>query len=167
MREESGVRSEQNRRSAADTRHPSPLASLAKAGTVLAFDFGAKRIGVAVGESRLRIAHPVATIPAPDRRTRFAAIEQLIAEWRPDLLVVGLPAHMDGNEHEMSRRCRNFARSLEGRFRIPVHLVDERLSSRAAQSALAEAGAAHRRRKAALDPVAAQLILQSFFDEAA
>ena len=139
----------------------------AKTGTVLAFDFGAKRIGVAVGESQLGIAHPVTTITASEKQPRFAAIEQLVAEWRPVLMVVGFPTHMDGNEHEMSRRCRNFARSLEGRFRMPVRLVDERLSSRAAGAALHDAGVAGRRHKSALDPVAAQLILQSFFDAAA
>ena len=141
-------------------------ATLPVAGTVLAFDLGEKRIGVAIGETSLGIAHPLATIPGEQRQARIDAIAALIAEWTPVLLVVGLPLHMDGSEHEMTRRCRNFARSLEGRFRIPARLVDERLTSRIAAGNLHEAGVPGSRHKASIDQVAAQLILQSHFDAA-
>ena len=132
-------------------------------GTVLAFDFGEKRIGVAVGELSLRLAHPLAVIGSESNDVRFAEIAILIQEWSPVLLVVGLPAHMDGTEHELSRLCRRFAQRLEGRFKIDTVLVDERLSSAEAESALAEAGVTGKKRKPLLDQVAAQRILQTFF----
>ena len=78
---------------------------LAKTGTVLAFDFGEKRIGVAVGELAAGIAHPLTTISAADNRSRFAAIAALIDEWQPDMIVVGRPLHTDGSEHEMTARA--------------------------------------------------------------
>lgn len=133
-------------------------------GTVLAFDFGEKRIGVAMGESVLRIAHPLTTIASEVNDVRFGAIEKLIAEWRPTQLVVGLPLHMDGAEHEMTQRCRRFARQLEGRFRLPVALRDERLTSAAAEDMLAEQGRRGRQHKHLIDQVAAQQILQAWFD---
>jgi len=134
------------------------------AGTVLAFDFGEKRIGVAVGESLLGIAHPLLTISAESNDARFEAIATLIAEWRPVQLVVGLPAHLDGTEHALSRLCRKFAQRLHGRFNLPVALVDERLSSAEASQSLKQAGIAGRRQKPVLDQIAAQTILQSYFD---
>jgi putative Holliday junction resolvase len=133
-------------------------------GTVLAFDFGLKRIGVAVGDLAIRVAHPLDTIVGERAGQRFGAIAALIGEWQPVRLVVGLPAYLDGTEHEMSARCRRFARQLEGRFHLPVTLVDERLSSAEASRDLREAGIAGRRQKPFLDRVAAQRILQSFFD---
>src|SRR3569623_2391867 len=87
-------------------------------GTVLAFDFGQKRIGVAVGNLRLGLAHPLATISSASRIEQFESIFRLIREWQPVLLVVGLPLHADGIEHEQTRRSRRFARRLEGRFRV-------------------------------------------------
>ncbi len=142
---------------------PTPrITAHAKAGTVLAFDFGEKRIGVAVGDTETGLAHPLTTITASDNRSRFAAIEVLIGEWRPICLVVGLPAHADGTEHEISRLCRRFAQRLEGRFGLPARLVDERFTSRAAESALRDAGAHGRKLKAALDQVAAREILENY-----
>ena len=135
--------------------------------TVLAFDFGEKRIGVAVGDLQVRIAHPLATIAAEDNVTRFAQIEKLVAEWRPVKLVVGLPSHADGTEHEVSRLARRFAQRLEGRFGIPVVLVDERLTSRAAESRLRESGARARKIDDLLDAAAARKILESFFESEA
>ncbi len=132
--------------------------------TLLAFDFGEARIGVAVGTTELGIPHPVETIAFDDNERRFARIGALIAEWQPQRLVVGLPAHMDGTEHEMSRLARKFANRLGGRFNLPVDLVDERLSSAAASDALNETGLRGRRQKPALDQVAAMQILQGWFD---
>jgi len=139
----------------------------AAAGTVLAFDFGEKRIGVAVGESLLGIAHPLCTVDAADKRQRYERIGALVAEWRPAVLVVGLPSHMDGTEHELSRLARKFARELGGRYALPVDLIDERLTSVAAESTLAEAGVATLKRKSLIDQVAAQHILQAYFDNRA
>lgn len=136
-------------------------------GTVLAFDFGLKRIGVATGELELGTAHPLTTISGERNAQRFDEIAALVAEWQPKLLVVGLPAHADGTEHEISAQCRRFARRLEGRFNIRTVLVDERFSSAAASQALHEAGLRGRKQKPVLDQVAAQEILQTFFDSGA
>ena len=102
-------------------------------GTVLAFDFGERRIGVAVGELALGIAHPVETIDAVANQPRFSRIAALIDEWQPVLLVVGLPRRMDGTEHQMTELARKFARRLHGRFGIEIALEDERLTSAEAE----------------------------------
>lgn len=138
---------------------PSPLR-----GAILAFDFGERRIGVAVGDLEVGIAHPLQTIDDEGNNARFAVIGQLIADWKPVQLVVGLPSHDDGVEHELSRLCRRFARRLEGRFNLPAVLVDERYTSVEASQSLREAGVHGRSQKAMLDQVAAQRILQSHFD---
>ena len=148
---------------ASPTPHSSPLTPHAVTGTVLAFDFGVKRIGVAVGDLALRIAHQLITLESTQNVQRFNAIAALIKEWQPVFLVVGLPAHIDGSEHEISKLCRRFALQLEQRFKLRIVLVDERLSSHAAKLSLADSGAA--RNKTLIDQVAAQHILQSFFDE--
>lgn len=132
-------------------------------GAVLAFDFGEKRIGVAVGEWETRTAHPLETIAGEANAPRFARIGELIGEWRPVELVVGLPMSLEGEEHELSRRCRRFANQLNGRFGLPVRLVDERLTSVEAESRLREAGLSVRNNKAAVDSLAAQEILQDYF----
>jgi putative Holliday junction resolvase len=133
-------------------------------GTLLAFDFGAKRIGVAIGETLLGQARALTCICVEDNAARFAAIGKLLAEWQPLQLVVGLPRALDGSEHEMTARCRRFAQQLEGRFRLPVILVDERLSSTEAESRLAESGIHWQARKQRVDALAAAIILQDYFD---
>ena len=132
---------------------------------MLAFDFGTRRIGVAVGNTLTRKAHPLATIDAERTDARIQAIAALIAEWQPGTLVVGLPTHADGTEHDTTQRARRFARQLEGRFRLPIALVDERWTTEVAQSALEEAGITGRKGRVLRDQVAAQVILQSWFDE--
>ena len=134
-------------------------------GTVLAFDFGAKRIGVAVGDTVLKLAHPLKTIHSEKNDQRFAMIQELIDNWRPVLLVVGLPSHSDGTAHEMTRLSQRFARRLAGRFNIHVLLVDERYTSKTASASLHQAGDKKKKHKQFLDQVAAQQILQSYFDE--
>ncbi len=133
--------------------------------TVLAFDFGTRRIGVAMGNTLTRTAHLLATIDDERTDERFGAIAALVKEWEPGILVVGLPTHADGIEHDMTQRARRFARQLEGRFQLPVMLVDERWTTQAAQSALSDTGLSGREGKAVRDQVAAQIILQSWFDE--
>jgi putative Holliday junction resolvase len=108
--------------------------------TVLAFDFGTRRIGVAVGNVMLGVARPLPTIAHEANATRFAAVAALIEEWQPDVLVVGLPVHDDGTPHEMTDARERFARQLEGRFGLPVARVDERYTTEGAESALAAAG---------------------------
>ncbi|MEQ1597847.1 MAG: Holliday junction resolvase RuvX [Methylotenera sp.] len=133
-------------------------------GTVLAFDFGEKRIGVATGETILKVAHPLTTINAEENEVKFAQIANIIHEWRPCLLVVGLPMHMDNEPHLLTQLSKKFAQRLEGRFNLPVVMVDERLSSVEAARNLSEACVKGIKQKAMLDAVAAQSILQSYFD---
>jgi len=123
--------------------------------TVLAFDFGLKRIGVAVGEPELRTAHPLAAV------SRFDEIRSLIVEWQPARLVVGLPVSVNGDAHAMTRQAEDFARRLERRFKLPVARVDERFSSVEAETRLRGV------KRKNIDSVAAQLLLEQYFDEAA
>ena len=125
--------------------------------TLLAFDFGLKRIGVAVGEPELRTAHPLSAV------SRFSQIESLVSEWKPAALVVGVPLSVSGEPHAMTRQARDFARRLERRFKLPVARVDERFSSKEAETRLRGT----RAKKGEIDSVAAQLILEQYFDEAA
>jgi len=133
-------------------------------GTVLAFDFGEKRIGVAVGETLLKSAHALSTIDSEINATRFDTIAALIKEWQPSLLIVGLPTHLDGTPHEMTALAKKFAQRLEGRFNLPVMMNDERLSSVEASRKLHDAGLNSKQQKPLIDAVAAQVILQSYFD---
>ena len=137
--------------------------TLAK-GSVLAFDFGEKRIGVAIGEFELRQAHPLTTIRSEINAERFAAISALIAEWTPSRLVVGLPLAPDGTPHAMTARCTRFANQLRGRFKLPVDVAEERYSSLEAEERLREAGHDARSAKAHVDALAAQIILQGYFE---
>jgi putative Holliday junction resolvase len=146
-------------------RHPSLVTRHPSAGTVLAFDFGTRRIGVAVGDFETRLAHPLATLDVAENRARFASIERLITEWRPALLVVGLPAREDGSEHPVGKLARRFAQRLQGRFGVRAELVDEHLTSHDAEHSLRSAGARGARLKAGLDAVAAQRILETYFEK--
>ncbi len=132
-------------------------------GTLLGFDFGSRRIGVAVGETGTRLAHPVAAIAEEATEARLAAIGRLVAEWRPAGFVVGLPRHADGGEHEVARLAGKFARRLGARFGLPVAFVDETLTSAEAESRIREAGG-RARSKGDLDAHAATVILQSYLD---
>jgi len=132
----------------------------------MAFDFGVKRVGVAVGETATRLAHPLEAIATESNDARFEAIARLVAEWRPVGFVVGQPRHADGGEHEIARLAARFGRRLEGRFGLPVAYVDETLTSAEAESQLREAG---RRPKGRgdVDTLAATLILQAYLDRLA
>jgi len=134
------------------------------AGTVLAFDYGERYVGVAVGEGGVGVAHPLQTIETKDAAARLAAIAALVAEWQPERLVVGLPLRLEGERHALTRRAERFARQLEARFHLPVTLVDERLSSVEAEGRLAAIGRGGRRHKRLAHPVSAQVILQDYFD---
>jgi putative holliday junction resolvase len=143
------------------SRMNSPIPS----GTLLAFDFGTKRIGIAVGNSVTATAQPLTTINDEKNDTRFAAIAALIEEWQPAALVVGLPCYDDGTPHELTALCRRFANRLKGRFDLPILLVDERYTSAAASAALDKKGIHGRKQKSLIDQYAAQQILQAYFDE--
>ncbi|PXW93849.1 putative Holliday junction resolvase [Sphaerotilus hippei] len=122
--------------------------------TFLAFDFGRKRTGVASGNRLLRSATPLTTVAA-EGDARFDRIAALIREWQPDALVIGVPFHPDGAEHENTRLARRFGRQLHGRFRLPVHEVDERYSTTEVLSAGARDA----------DAAAAALLLEQYFHE--
>ncbi len=139
-------------------------AKVVLASTAMCFDFGEQRIGVAVGEHLLATANPLTTINNESNEIRFQIISELIQEWHPKLLVVGLPLSVDGTEHSVTQLCKKFARRLNGRFNLPVVLVDERYSSAEASNLLNQTGIKGRAQKTMLDQVAAQTILQSYFD---
>jgi len=120
---------------------------------LLAFDFGTRRTGVATGNSLLRRGQPLKTLTVQGE-ARFDAIGALIKEWQPDALVVGVPFHPDGAEHDNTRRARRFARQLHGRFGLPVHEVDERYTTVEALSQGAPDA----------DAAAAALILEQFLN---
>jgi putative Holliday junction resolvase len=122
---------------------------------VFGFDFGIKRIGIAMGNTLTGQAQPLAVVKAIDNAARFGEIGSLIAHWGPARLVVGEPRHPDGAEHEMTLRCRRFANQLHGRFGLPVELVDERYSSAVIPA----------RRGEIIDAKAAAIILQQYFDD--
>lgn len=138
--------------------------SLTADATLLAFDFGTRRIGVAIGTTRLGTARPLTTIESERNDRRFAAIAELVAQWQPQALIVGLPLHADGTAHELTARARRFARQLAGRFALPVHEVDERHTSELARAQLRGTRQGGREQRSAVDAVAAQLILQAWLD---
>lgn len=123
--------------------------------TILAFDFGLKRIGVAVGNTLLRQAQPLTIISAATNEAKFAAITDLMEQWKPVRCIVGLPLHPDGAEHEMTVRCRRFANQLHGRYDVETVTIDERYSSAVIK---------HQRGEL-IDDQAAAIILQQYFDD--
>lgn len=134
-------------------------------GTILAFDFGIKRIGIALGELSIQTAHPLEVIHQEDNASRFGRITALIEEWHPCLLVVGLPYDLEGNEQEMTRRAKRFQHQLEGRYRLPVETVDERFTSKAAESSLYHQGLNSKKQRPVLDAVAAYHILTTWYEK--
>lgn len=135
----------------------------ARRGAILGFDFGARRIGVAVGDLTVRIAHPLETIDSSDPDVRFSRIAALIAEWRPVRVVVGLPMTAEGGEHALAPAVHAFCRELERRFSVSSVCIDERYTSAEAEGLLRDIGVRGRAQKAHLDQVAATTILDDFF----
>lgn len=131
-----------------------------RAGVLLGFDFGTRRIGTAVGQRITGTARPLVTVAVSHDRPDWAAIGRLVEEWQPEALVVGLPLNMDDSEQAMTERARRFGRQLAGRFGLPVHWTDERLTTREAARRLEESG----RPVVNVDPAAAALILESWLE---
>ena len=135
-------------------------------GTTLAFDYGARRIGVAVGDRRHATASALTTLRARDGIADWTSLDGLIAEWEPQSLVVGIPHHADGSESAMAVKARDFALCLETRYKLPVHLVDESLTSRSADAELRQkrrSGLLRRRvSRGDSDKIAARLILEAW-----
>jgi putative Holliday junction resolvase len=133
------------------------LSSINKPMTILAFDYGTRRVGVAVGNTETRASQALKTITATNADGLFREIESLLKEWLPDQLVVGLPTHPDGTEHEMTQKARRFGNQLQGRFNLPMDWVDERYTSVVLES--------DPQMHDNLDAHSAALILEQYFAE--
>ena len=135
------------------------------ANTYLGFDYGSKHLGIAVGGSASGRAEPLATASVHQGIPDWPLLDRLISEWQPAALIVGLPLNMDDSENAMSRAARKFGHRLQGRYNLPVHMVDERLTSVDAKNTLVESRVPWKQRKARVDKLAAQNILQAYLDE--
>ena len=131
--------------------------------TLLGFDYGTKRIGVAVGQDITRTVTPLTTVHSQHDKPDWETLGKLIAEWQPDRLVVGLPLHLDGSIQALTERAQRFGNQLKGRYNLPVEMVDERLTSHEAEAELDARG--RKTTKADIDALAAALILQSWLDQ--
>ncbi|HYQ73177.1 MAG TPA: Holliday junction resolvase RuvX [Gammaproteobacteria bacterium] len=129
--------------------------------TLLGFDYGKFRIGIAVGQDITATATALCTLNCRDGEPDWDKISSLIAEWSPGSLIVGLPLHADGSDSETTRAARNFARELEARYRLPVYGMDERLSSHAAKELQRDGPGKDR---SGIDAIAARIILQNWLD---
>ena len=131
--------------------------------TLICFDFGTKSIGIAIGQEPVNTTNELPPIPAKEGIPNWDDITGLIEEWKPTLVLVGLPLNMDGSEQELTRRARKFGNRLHGRFGLRLEFVDERLRTRAAQSVAHERGHKGNYNKAPVDSIAARLILESWY----
>ena len=134
--------------------------------TALAFDFGTKSIGCAVGQSITGTAQALPAFKAQDGIPNWDAIEKCLKEWKPDVVIVGLPLNMDGTEQELTLRARKFANRLQGRFDVNVQLQDERLTTTEARSEIFDRGGFRALKKGKVDGISACLILESWFEVA-
>jgi len=132
---------------------------------VLGFDYGTQKIGVAVGQSITGTARELCVLKAGDGVPQWDEIKKLLSEWQPDALIVGLPLNMDGSGSDISQRAEKFARRLHGRFNLPVHLHDERLSSFAARGERSNQGGGRKSRNKPIDALAAALIVEGFLEQ--
>ena len=130
--------------------------------TLIAFDFGSKSIGSAVGQEITGTASPLVALAARDGQPDWQRLQLLLAEWRPDLLVVGLPLNMDGSEQPLTAQARKFGNRLHGRFGLPVEFCDERLTTAAARETLFDRGGFRALHKGQVDCQSAVLILESW-----
>lgn len=131
---------------------------------VLGFDFGTTRIGVASGQSLIQSTSELSPVRAKDGVPNWQQLDSIISLWQPDILVVGIPINMDGSISEMSRRARRFANKIQDKYQLPCFIIDERLSTREAKSIHFARGGSTNFRQESVDGIAAQLILQSWFN---
>ena len=132
-------------------------------GNILSFDFGEKRIGVAIGNSITKSSHPLETINTPKNIERYKLIELLLKTWEPVKLVIGYPLNEDGTLSRMSFLAKKFSNKLSNKYNIPIVLVDERFTSSEADLELKKFEKNFKKRKIVIDQVAAMIILDSFF----
>lgn len=133
--------------------------------TVIGFDFGMKSIGVAVGQTYTKTARAISALPAKQGQPNWDNVESLIKDWKPEAFIVGIPLNMDGTEQPITHAAKSFAKQLEKRFHLPVHLVDERLSTVEAREKLFDQGGFKALKKAIIDSTSAQLILESWLQK--
>jgi putative Holliday junction resolvase len=131
---------------------------------LLGFDFGTKRIGVAIGQTVTKTARPLGMLPANQGVPRWEAVAKLIQDWKPDALVIGVPLNMDGTEQPLTQAARQFANALTDKFKLPVYGMDERLTSVEAKARTFDAGGYKALKNTQIDSVAAQLILQNWLE---
>ena len=151
-----------------DTVNANSKVFLLSALTLLCFDYGTQKIGVAVGQTVTATASPLPVIKSRNGEPDWPVIEQLVKQWKPGALVVGMPFNMDGTESEMTARAGKFKKQLEEKFDLPSHGIDERLSTREAREISrdnAEASGKKFDEKEAVDSLAAQLILESWLEQ--
>jgi putative Holliday junction resolvase len=132
--------------------------------SLIAFDYGTKNIGVACGQTITHSATALAPIKAKDGIPDWSVIEKLLAEWQPDLVLVGLPLNMDGSESELSARARKFTNRIHGRFGVKVEMSDERLTSFAAKGEVMAQGGSQDYKNNPIDSIAARLILEAWLE---
>lgn len=132
---------------------------------LLSFDYGERRIGVATGQTITRSASPLTTLHAVDNHPDWVGIEKLLAQWKPDALVVGIPTYLDGSASDTTKKAERFCRQLEGRFQLPVHRINESLTSFEAEQQMREKKQSTQHNKQEIDRMAAAIILQSWLDQ--
>ena len=130
---------------------------------LMCFDFGKKRIGVAVGQMITQTAQPLTTLQAKDGIPNWDEVNKMVKKWRPDAFIVGIPRNMDGTDQPITISAREFANSLKDQYNLPVYEMDERLTTKDARERLFEEGGFKALQKGTIDQVAAQLILQNWF----
>lgn len=134
-------------------------------GTLIAFDFGTRSIGAAVGQRITGTARPLAALKAQEGTPDWNLIERLLKEWQPEAVIVGLPLNMDGTEQPLTAKARKFANRIQGRFGVKIILHDERLSTVEARAGLFEQGGYRALNKGKIDSASAVVILESFFEQ--
>jgi putative holliday junction resolvase len=132
---------------------------------LLSFDFGLKHIGIAVGQTITQTAQALTSIRAQNGIPNWNEVAELIKTWKPHALIVGIPLNMDGTEQPLTRAATKFSHELKNKFSLPVHHVDERLTSVEARAQLFEEGGYRALKKSAIDSLAAKLILESWLQQ--
>jgi len=136
-----------------------------KEGNVIGFDFGQKRIGVAIGNNISKTAQALITINSASNNQKFEVIQKIIEEWQPISIVVGVPFNVDGSEHKVTNLSKKFAKQLEQKYSLPIHLIDERYTSIEANHEIKDKKKDLKKKKLLIDQIAAKIILQSYLDQ--
>ena len=134
-------------------------------GNIIGFDFGQKRIGVAIGNNISKSAQALITIESTSSNQKFEVIQKIMDEWQPVSIVVGVPFNVDGSEHKVTNLCKKFAKQLEQKYALPIYLIDERYTSIEASYEIQDKKIDLKKRKLLIDQIAAKIILQSYLDQ--